>query len=661
MKTNYEEEDGLGDNGFDCSCSQSRGDPISPSNRQSASQTLESLRNTSLTIFTLSTLCDLPPRINALCADADERDDLERRYDLALAILKHATNVRGDFESKRHFYILALLEYYKLLRINFEYVGVIESVVLLLVILNYDEQCLGLIDFCTKRLQDGNNKKLIELEDGESMEWVFGTMPRDQAYLLEEQFESFAGQQQWCVNAFRVSLFLIALRNSDSSQSARIGRRIENDTNVPFLRGLLIDSHKEWTLEDTNTLFSGNYISHLREIHFWTILKECVEDTLHGSLKDTITHMEKVLRQPPIQEQQYITITSLMDNFSLINHQAGKLHCLMCRQRLLSPTDPASDHPRAMRCSRCCVVHYCSRKCQKANFSIHKVRCKNIANLRSKKSEDAGNAVDSKIQQYDLAYSIVDMAYVSTDTIDRGRRIYHHALMEYYQLLELDFHSVGALESTLTLLVILGYDDHMLGLIDFVLYRLENYPEEKIFIRNNSDERLLEWTQGIRSFQRKQLNRNIKRIYLLHDTQWGANSFLLPLLISSTKKQTRQRKEDQYSICLQESAMIARKIEEFTTLPVLRGLLPDSAQRWTENEASELLCQDTTSPKHWSESCLVFWEILKDTIALTPKLADALEDTMEAMEEYLHCSAHPEAPKDLSGYAEWSQGFGNHY
>lgn len=657
---NGEEIVGNGMYGMDSSSQQQQrgGDPCccSPSNLLSASQTLKSLKNTSLTIFNLRTPCDPLPGSHIVVVS--QQEDLERRHDLARAILQHATTVRGDFETKKKFYHLALLEYYKLLRVDLKYADAIESAVLLLAILSYDEQCLGLIDYYfTKRCMEDNDNTLTEPQDDDKpLEWIFGSLPRDQAHLLEQRLGDLEGQKQkWCTTGFWMPLFLIALRSSDSLQSARIGSRIEKYCNLPFLCGLFADSRNEWTMEDARLLFPG--------YNFWIILKECVEDTLHSALQDTITHMENVLNQPPIQEQQFINATSLRDLFSMDNHQAGKLNCIHCRQRLSSPMDSSSGYPRAMRCSRCCVVHYCSRTCQKENFSLHKVRCKNIANL-SKKLQDACTDIDMETkarQQYDLAYSIVDMAYVSTDTIDRGRRIYDRALMEYYHLLELNFHCVGALESTLVLLAILGYDDQMLGLMDYVLHRLQDYPAEKISIRHNDDERLLEWTQGARSFQRKTLNRNIQKIHLLRDTQWGANNFLLPLLISSTKKATKQRKEDQYSICLQESAVIARKIEEFTTLSVLRGLLPDSIQRWTENEASELLCRDTKSKKkkHWSESCLLFWEILKDTIALTPKLAEVLENTMQAMEESLHCSAHPEAPNDLSGYAEWSQGFGN--
>eukprot|EP00533_Pseudo-nitzschia_delicatissima_P011754 CAMPEP_0197274552 /NCGR_PEP_ID=MMETSP1432-20130617/12837_1 /TAXON_ID=44447 /ORGANISM="Pseudo-nitzschia delicatissima, Strain UNC1205" /LENGTH=58 /DNA_ID=CAMNT_0042740359 /DNA_START=23 /DNA_END=196 /DNA_ORIENTATION=- len=50
---------------------------------------------------------------------------------------------------------------------------------------------------------------------------------------------------------------------------------------------------------------------------------------------------------------------------------------------------------------------------------------------------------------------------------------------------------------------------------------------------------------------------------------------------------------------------------------------------------------------------LLFWEILKDAIAFTPKLADALEETIDAMEELFQVSARSEAPHDLNGYAAW--------
>ena len=107
------------------------------------------------------------------------------------------------------------------------------------------------------------------------------------------------------------------------------------------------------------------------------------------------------------------------------------------------------------------------------------------------------------------------------------------------------------------------------------------------------------------------------------------------------------------------SAAIGGAVEEScsSNLPVLRGLLPDSIQRWGQDEAKEILSTPSNSDpqsKHWEESCLLFWEILKDSIAFTPKVADALEETIETMEKLFGISAKQEVPHDLSDYATWS-------
>lgn len=632
-------------------------DPFDPSKLRVASATLESLRKTSLTIFNLSTPCVPLPGYD-LTNDVD--DDLERRYDLAVAIAKHANNSKGDFASKRPLYHLALMEYYKLLRLDFGFVGALESVMLLLAVLGYSEHCLGLMDFCVSK--DHAKSEYDSCEDDNQLEWVYGTLPSNcnQDDSLEERLEE---GQQWRANAFLVPCLLISIRNKGVNKSAHIGSRIEKNCNLPVMRGLLVDSNRHWG-DDEAQILLANPSRESREtirwetncLLFWRILKEYIDDTdrLHYVLQDTISYMETILKEPPIQEKSPRTASSLMDLFCDDNPQTGKLHCLHCRQRLSENRSATGRYPRALRCSRCCVVHYCSRNCQKTNYKLHKERCKNIDNLKKN--------VDNQ-SRYDLAYSIVDLAYVSTDTIDRGRKIYHLALVEYYQLLQLDFHYVGALESTLILLTILGYDHHLLGLIDFIFHRLEHHPQEKICIRDKNgkeDERLLEWAQGFQSPERKALWANLERIEILEKYQWGTTNFLLPLLFWSLSKQTRQRKDSEISVCLKISATLGRAIEQSTMLPVLRGLLPDSIQRWTQNEASELLCcanaAEEEARAEWSESCLLFWEILKDAIAFTPKLADALEETIDTIEKLFQVSAHSEAPHDLNGYVAWSTG-----
>jgi hypothetical protein len=388
----------------------------------------------------------------------------------------------------------------------------------------------------------------------------------------------------------------------------------------------------------------------------------------------------------------------LMDLLSFDNQQAGKLYCIQCRQHLCSPSssrdgtttteDDTDTPPPALRCSRCQIVHYCSRKCQKANYSLHKSMCKNIQIRRSTSSSTLGSASwNDKFRRFELASSIVGLAYLSTDTIDRARQIFHLALLEYYKLLELDFHYVGALESTLMLLSILGYDDHLCGLIDFVFYRLEHHPKERITITNNNngkddDLRLLYWAQGMNPPERKELASDLGRINLLKGQQWCANNFLVPLLFWNMKRMNsavKQSRKD--NICVSGLLMYYRKIsadlgtaieeQQCGNLPVLWALFPDSNQRWQKDEASELFALARMPPDndqeslhtagsvilpetgHWDEACILFWDILKDAIAFHP-LTDSLEDTITAMDDYLNVSAISELdPQDLADFEAW--------
>ena len=714
---------------------QPRDNPFSPIRIEEASSTLESLRNRSLTIFNLSTTVSPLPGEDANLTNHSTNDynddDNERRYDLAHAIAKHAytSRKRQDSKQKRIIYHLALLTYYKLLRLDFYSIGALESVLLLLSILGYDDHCLGLIQFVLEWLEDTPAERIsISIPTAEPqhksdkegdetglLKWVYGCLPNDtQTQSLEDILEIPEGHHwcdrllvlertQWCANAFLVPLLLVSLRKGEENknenetkderandflqQCAIIGSSIERECfggDLPVLRCLLSGSNQEWDHQEARILLTRDgdirSVSEISQKYprepnrweescllFWKILKDCVEDNevMHRALQDTIAYMEESLQHPPaVLEQVPEKATSLMELLDAAdnsNSQARKIYCLQCRQRLSCPSHNSvlKEGPPALRCSRCCAVHYCSRKCQTKNYSLHKERCKNIHSLRTSLSSE--HSSHSNTNRYNLAYAMVDLAYVSTDTIDRGRKIYHLALVEYYKLLQSDFYYVGALESILILLSILGYDDHLLGLVDFVYYRLEHQQKISVCTNGKDNAILLDWAQGAKPPERKQLWTNLESISLLQDQQWSTNQFLLPLLFCSTKKQTLQRKEEKWSNCVRVSAELGRAIEEETSesmLPVLRGLLPDSIQRWGQDEASEVLAATSSNlgsdTDHWKESCLLFWEILKDAVAFTPRVADALEDTINAMERFLTVTAIPEVPQDLSEYTAWS-------
>ena len=646
-------------------------DPFSPSKIRQAALQLESLRKTSLTIYNLSTpVSPLPGQASQ--DSVDDENEKERRYDLAHAIAKYAYESRLPLATKTCIYHLAFLEYYKLLQTDFYYGGVLESVLFLLAILGYDEHCLGLMDFVFQSLE--NEETITTLDNNqqnkdECLASFYDILSNNKVSSMESKVE-LLNSHEWSANAFLVPLLLIALRkisNGSDGKDPVLPQSITYFTETIQQHSL----DKEFTLwqsllsntTDIESEQASSVLAHkTRQDHrweescllFWNILKDCIQQDngIRQALEDTIYFMERKSLQPPTTPKK---ITSLHDLLDSSNPQVGNLYCLHCRQPLTTPNALQSrGRPSAMRCSRCCAVHYCSRTCQKKNYALlHKERCKNIFSLKSSSS-----SLQSK---YDLAYAIVDLAYVSTDTIDRGRKIYHLALVEYCKLLEDDFHYVGALESTLILLSILGYDTILVGIIDFVLYHLEQHPDDNIAICNFENEvpiLLLELIAGGESPEQQNIRDHLGRLSVLKGSQWSSNNFLLPLLFWALKEQSRQRTEEQWKECMHTSATIALAIEQQSpNLPVLRGLLPDSIQRWGHDEAKEILATPNNakeSKEHWEESCLLFLEILKDAIAFTPKVADALEETIEAMEQLVGVSPMQEVPHDLSDYGTWS-------
>ena len=287
-------------------------------------------------------------------------------------------------------------------------------------------------------------------------------------------------------------------------------------------------------------------------------------------------------------------------------------------------------------------------------------------------------------RRYELAFSIVDLAYLSTDTIDRGRRMYHLALVEYCRLLRADFYRAGALESVLLLLSVLGHDARLLGLVDFVVHRLEHHPDERIAIRGRDgdgdgvdgggdDRVLLEWMRGHHPPERTAVVSDLpraQRILVERGARWWRpNNFFVPLFLWSIREQAAAataaaavgtEPERRLSVCraTTTSAELGGAIERNAgpVLPVLRALSPDSRQRWTRDEASELLAlprRGTTDDgdDRWEEGCLLFWEVLRDAFAYTPGAPDALEETIGAMDRDPRCAGVSEEPPGAAGFA----------
>jgi hypothetical protein len=63
------------------------------------------------------------------------------------------------------------------------------------------------------------------------------------------------------------------------------------------------------------------------------------------------------------------------------------------------------------------------------------------------------------------ARTIIDLAYLSTDTVERGASIYNHALTNVYHCFRLNPDIPGALETVLILMAALGYDNAMISIL----------------------------------------------------------------------------------------------------------------------------------------------------------------------------------------------------
>ena len=297
-------------------------------------------------------------------------------------------------------------------------------------------------------------------------------------------------------------------------------------------------------------------------------------------------------------------LLSLQDLFS-----KSIKYCVSCRQDLTKCT--------ALRCSRCKVVHYCSRECQKSNFSMHKSYCKKINALRLQLLNDdhtlAENEDEKKACQYKLAYAILTLGYHSTDTIERGKSVYEHSLLEYHKLLRKDPFWIGACESVVLLLAILGHDGLCISLISFMLAPPSMEVLEACGRSCNEGESLSRearireftnmcsanpddvWIYGPDDSSKSFALSAYEEIRRVIPKQWGANVFQVPLTLAKMRQYARTSNSNSSSplrkLEMMEIVEICRQVEfsaDFL-LPVLRSLFPDSRQRWGAAEVCGLL------------------------------------------------------------------------
>lgn len=341
------------------------------------------------------------------------------------------------------------------------------------------------------------------------------------------------------------------------------------------------------------------------------------------------------------------------------------------------------------------VIHYCGKECQKSNFKLHKACCKKIHDLREQLSDENDISEDErKARQYDLAYAILTLGYKSTDTIERGKYIYDCALLEYVKLLRQDPFWIGACESVVLLLSILGYDGHCLTLIHFMLHPpplelIERGLELELdeADRTSREARIRHYTMATSELgcdawiygppgKKLKFSEYDKVRYMIPKC-WGANAFLVPLMLISMRQSvgaTLFTSPPSWKL-MEETVEICRQVEYSADfiLPVLRSLFPDSHQRWGEDEVCALLAHvdyrklnsnrrgddddddDEQSYKSnpWEQSCFTFWMMLKDCYAFTPGMLDVLERTISRMTE-LGINVIPEDPPGAPTSAEYT-------
>jgi len=271
-----------------------------------------------------------------------------------------------------------------------------------------------------------------------------------------------------------------------------------------------------------------------------------------------------------------------------------------------------------------------------------------------------GMDADNKMKscQYDLADTILHLGYKSTDTIERGKYIYECALLEYYKLLRQDPLWIGACESVVLLLSVLGYDDLCFSLIRFMLHPppstkggsegVDRDSDIRQYTADASENDFDSWIFGSPSGATFELS-EYDKIRDIMPKQIGANTFLVPLMLIKMRQQTTERRGALLSPSFwkleAETVEICRQVEYSAQflLPVLRSLFPDSRQRWGDIEICALLAdvdyrlhsnkydriekEEDDKPRvnnSWENSCPTFWMMLKDCYAFTPGILDVL-------------------------------------
>ena len=363
------------------------------------------------------------------------------------------------------------------------------------------------------------------------------------------------------------------------------------------------------------------------------------------------------------------------------------IHCVHCRAEQAS-SDPSEN---LLRCSRCKAVYYCDRDCQKANFGLHKAWCKQVDQARTRcttalrEDDDGSGTIDetphnilAARHQYELGHTIMELGFRFTDTIVRGKSIYEAALLEFYKAMRLDPSCIGACESVVLLLAMLGYDDLCESLIFGILKSATCTTDsgEGDNTTPFNDTPLEVWIFDRPSeTESKILSAQYGSMRDEMPPHLGVNVFLVPLMLIKMRQQSQMNHDglvppDELQ---DETVQLAREVEfsaDFV-LPVLRSLFPDSRQRWGSEEACALFAHvdylkpeaksdpdndddsfEEYKPNLWEQHCHIFWMMLQDCYAFTPGILDVVNETMAKMTA-MGKPAIPEDPPDTPTVGEY--------
>ena len=278
-----------------------------------------------------------------------------------------------------------------------------------------------------------------------------------------------------------------------------------------------------------------------------------------------------------------------------------KRYCTHCR------TEEEGEEKKLLQCARCKNAVYCSRECQKNNWTMHKRICKKlnvcvseyddvckkVDDLESGTSNDElEEALADKMEVSSrFAQMLMDHAYFSTDTIERGAVIYEKAMRMLLWCVDRSFQPFENVQCLLVLAACLEYDEAVMVMINAL---------------KNQDVTSTE--QVVPSFE---IDPSFEY------TGDGADLVYTCLLLIHVRRLTQFR--DKGNDASADSLKLEENVRTTMDICVKRckwvlECVPPDGDPLDPNAANELFGR------------LTCWQLIKDTFALTPGLMDVFLD-----------------------------------